>query len=70
MVDLTSIETKLDVISWYEGVGSFSLDCILLCEFYIFTLSFSVIKELPDWSGGFLMHFYSVPSRITETCFM
>ena len=53
MVGSTHVETKVDVISWYEELYSFSLNFNLVRAFCIFTLLFCVIKELPKGSGGY-----------------
>ena len=54
MVGSTFVETILDVISWDEGVSSFSFNCSLLCEFWIPPLLCSVTKELPEESVGYI----------------
>ena len=53
MVEFTSLATKIDVISWGEGVDSFYFNFILKCEFCIYTWLFTVIKETPEESGNF-----------------
>ena len=56
MVGYTSVETKQDEIYWYEGVGSLSLNCSLVCDFVLCTFLFYVIKEIPKESGGLYIY--------------
>ena len=57
MVWYTSVENKLDVISWDEGVDSFNLNFSFLCVFWLCSLLYYVIKKLPKESGILLLIF-------------
>ena len=54
VVGCNSVKTKLDKIYWDEGIESFSFNFILVCDCVLFTLMFSITKELPEERGGFI----------------
>ena len=70
MVKSTSVETKLDTVSWEERVYSWSFYGSLVYDLSLCNMMFYVIKELTEESGDFFPYCCLLPKVITGASFM